>query len=477
MKNIFITIFTFSICLFVNSQNDNELTPWKDATLKKAFKQGDQGTAIINIKVKGKNSADCKVKAEKTAVFCVLFEGYDANTEKNIPKGIPLTKETVYDNKIDFFNRFFQNDGKYKSYVTESNFHPTAIPEEKIDRKTVECNYVVTVRTKALYEYLSDPELAIIKPLISNEVPPATVVVIPYDKFLDDNNFKKEIDAGGYMTTTYDLVNGVKHDDIATSIEIISSLLTGEGTGLKKMEIFEAQGAIERKDALVEQEEGGRKQKVSPAERLKNTATWDYSVKVNVKVEEFGTNRKINVYLQIVDMFTNYSETAEPVILNLSSSGDIDLQIKRGLSAAIDELRLKIGKLYAAKISNGIEGKVGFYISSKSKSSFNFDTQITVGSSQVKLSDQVSRILKKLTSAKTPPQLEGMADPLRVNYKSVVIPFEVVTVDDEGEQYKDKNSFIILGTQIEEKIKKVLPDAKVYLSPTLGSLDVYIEMK
>ena len=176
-------------------------------------------------------------------------------------------------------------------------------------------------------------------------------------------------------------------------------------------------------------------------------------------------------------MFTNYSETAEPVILNLSSSGDIDLQIKRGLSAAIDELRLKIGKLYAAKISNGIEGKVGFYISSKSKSSFNFDTQITVGSSQVKLSDQVSRILKKLTSAKTPPQLEGMADPLRVNYKSVVIPFEVVTVDDEGEQYKDKNSFIILGTQIEEKIKKVLPDAKVYLSPTLGSLDVYIEMK
>ena len=393
MKKIILSTLIFS---FINifGQNLNENTPWKDVVAKKAFKQGDIDNSIINIKIKGKNTEECKLKAEKAAIYIVLFEGYDANVEKNIPKGLPLTKETVYDSKLDYFTRFFETNGKYKSYVTSVDFHPTEIPETKIDKRTVEANLIVIVRKKALYDYLSDPDIGIIKPTVSSDVPPATVLVIPDDSYLDKKGYVKEIDAGGYMTTTYNLVGGSKDKGIETAINIVASQLTGEGTGLQKLEIAEAQSSIEKKDALTEMESGPRKQKTTPSERLKNTANWDYSVKVNVKEEPSGsTGVSLTVELKIVDMYTNTSETALPITMVLSSGGDRKQQIQKVLAGAIDELRVKIGKKYQARVDKGIAGKVNFYATSK-----NFDTQITIADKPVALKVQIGKMLKSLSS-------------------------------------------------------------------------------
>lgn len=472
MKKIISTILILSFTTFFG-QNLNENTPWKDVSTKKAFKQGEITNSIINIKIKGKNTEECKLKAEKAAVYIVLFEGYDANVERNIPAGLPLTKESVYDSKLDFFNRFFETNGKYKSYISTTDFHPTEIPETKIDKRTVEANLIVTVKKKSLYDYLSDPELGIIKPTISSDVPPATVLVIPDDSYLDTKGYVKEIDAGGYMTTTYNLVSGAKDQGIETAIAIIASQLTGEGTGLQKLELGDAQSAIEKKDALTEMESGSRKQKTTPSERLKNTANWDYSVKVNVKEEKSGsTGVSLTVELKIVDMYTNTSETALPITMILSSGGDRKQQVQKVLAGAIDELRVKIGKKYQARIDKGIAGKVNFYAKGK-----DFDTQITIGDKPVALKVQVGKMIKSLSSKETPPSLDGADDPVIVKYKDVLIPFWTTTTDDEGQAVKEKNNFSQLGIQLQEKFAKQIPNAKVVYTSSLGTLDFYIDLK
>jgi len=221
-------------------------------------------------------------------------------------------------------------------------------------------------------------------------------------------------------------------------------------------------------------EDASRKIKLSASERLKNTANWDYTIKVDVSQTVDGTNRNINVKLKIVDMYTNKSEEVLPKSFNVSSSGDWKQQIQKPLSAAVEELRVKIGKLYSSRVANGIEGKVNFSISSKSK--INFDEMITIGDKQVKLADQVTKVLKSLSSKGKQPKLD-LEDKVAINFVNVTIPFEVTTTDDEGQPIKDKNSFQQLGTYINNKFTKQIPGIKVFTTASAGTLNVWLEKK
>jgi len=93
-----IALVAFSITGF--AQKDVPVKPWLDVSTKEAFKQGDDGTLQMYIKMKGSDYEACKVKAEKAAIYIAIFEGYDANVAANIPKTGPLAKESVYDQNL-----------------------------------------------------------------------------------------------------------------------------------------------------------------------------------------------------------------------------------------------------------------------------------------------------------------------------------------------------------------------------------------
>ena len=472
MKNLLSSIFILTLTLNLFAQKDVPVKPWLDVSTKEAFKQGDDGTLQLYIKIKGSDYEACKVKAEKAAIYIAIFEGYDANVSANIPKTMPLAKESIYDQNLPYFDAFFADGGKYKSYVSKCDKHPNLLAEMKIDKKTVEANLIVTIRKGLLEQRLLDDK--IIQPLVSNEVPPATVLVVPDDSYLDKGNYSKTIDAGGYPTTVYDLVNGSKNEGIETAINTIAAALTGEGKGLMKIEIADAQSALEVADAVNEMSSGSTARKLSPSEVLNNKANWDYTIKLNVKEEVSGTARNLTIEMKIVDMYTLTSETAKPITMVLSSSGNKNQQIERVLNGAIDELRTKIATSYKKKVDVGLEGKVNYYISSNSKGNFNTSVTLANGTS-AKMGDVVLQVIRKLSDTKSPPQIDGTGTDLTRSFKNVIIPFETIIKDLDGVDMKIKNTFTDLGTQIESKLKSYYPSITVTTVPRRGTLDVYLK--
>ncbi len=472
MKKLFGSIALVAFTMTGFAQKDVPVKPWLDVSTKEAFKQGDDGTLQLYIKMKGSDYEACKVKAEKAAIYIAIFEGYDANVAANIPKTGPLAKESVYDQNLAYFDAFFADGGKYKSYISKCDKHPTMIAEMKLDKKTIEANLIVTIRKGQLEQRLLDDK--IIQPLVSNDVPPATVLVVPDDSYLDKGNYSKTIDAGGYPTTVYDLVNGSKNEGIETAINTVAAALTGEGKGLMKIEIADAQSALEVADAVNEMSSGSTARKLSPSEVLNNKANWDYTIKLNVKEDVSGTARNLTIEMKIVDMYTLTSETAKPITMVLSSSGNRNQQIERVLNGAMDELRTKIATSYKKKVDVGLEGKVNYYISSNSKGNFNTAVTLANGTS-AKMGDVVLQVIRKLSDTKSPPQIDGTGTDLTRSFKNVIIPFETIIKDLDGVDMKIKNTFTDLGTQIEGKLKSYYPALTVTTVPRRGTVDVYLK--
>jgi hypothetical protein len=307
---------------------------------------------------------------------------------------------------------------------------------------------------------------------MSSEVQPATVLIVPDDSFLD-GKYSKEIDAGGYMTTVYDLVKGVKDQAIETAINTVASAMSGEGSGLLRIEVGEAQSALEIQSAVDEMSSGLTSKKKTASEMLNERATWDYTVKINVKEKVDGTARNLTFEIKIVDMYTLTSETATPITLVLSSSGNRDQQIQRAINGAVEDLRSRIAKNYQKKVEVGLGGKVEFYIAEGSKK--NFNSMVNVEGGTEKFSEVINFILGGQVSKDTEPQLEGSGTENVIKYRNVIIPFETV-VKMMGTEKKKKNSFQNLGNQIQKQLTTFIPGATCTTRPNLGTVQVFIKL-
>jgi len=127
MKKLFASLAFVAFSATGFAQKDVPVKPWLDVSTKEAFKQGDDGTIQLYIKIKGSDYEACKVKAEKAAIYITIFEGYNANVDKNIPQTAALAKESVYDQNLPYFDAFFADGGKYKSYISKCDKHPTML--------------------------------------------------------------------------------------------------------------------------------------------------------------------------------------------------------------------------------------------------------------------------------------------------------------------------------------------------------------
>lgn len=473
MKYIISLLILVALSINAIAQKKSGTKPWDAASTKEAFKQGDDGVLLLYIKIQGSDYDDCKAKAEKAAIYIAIFQGYDANVDANIPKTGPLAKESVYDQNLSYFDAFFADGGKYKSYVTKSDKHPTMIAEMKIDKRTVEANIVVTIRKAALQQRLMDDH--IIQPLIAQDVPPATVLVVPDDSYMDTHGYRKDVDAGGYTKPIYDFVRAGKDPAFETAINTIAAALTGEGKGLKKIELGEAQSALETKDAEQEMAQGGTARKLTAAEVLNNKATWDYTIKVNIKESIDGTAANYTIEMKIVDMYTLTSETAKPITMVLSSAGNRDQQIERVLLGSMEELSNKIAANYSTKVKSGFNGKAFFYIGSKSKG--NFNSPVTLSSGASKSMGEIAMSLLKpfiLKDKDKQPQIEGSASDLSRVYSNVWIPYEVMVHDDiNNTDEPATNTFEILGYAYKAKAEALIPNLKVTPVFHRGSIEFY----
>ena len=475
MKKLLSVLVLLMLSFNAFTQKNSELKPWDEASTKDAFKQGDDGVMWVYIKIRGTDFDDCKAKAEKAAIYLAIFEGYDQNTAENIPKTLAIAPASLYQQRLDYFDPFFSNGGTYKTFVPTSEAHPKLIPMMKIDKRTVEANIIVKVRKTALQQRLVEDHIT--QPLIAKDVAAATVIIVPDDSYMDTHGYRKDLDAGGGVTTTvYDYVSAAKDPAYETALKTIAAQLTGQGKGMNKIDMAGVQSAIETKDANQEMAKGASARKLSPAEVLNNKATWDYTIKLNIKEEIDGTAVKYVIGIDILDMFTLKIETAKPIKLNLSSSGSRDDQIERGLLGAMEELTTKIGANYKEKVEIGFNGKVNFYISSKSKGDFN--SPITTGSGESGiLGDVPYSILSQLTVPDKAFQVEGVATELTRSYNEVYIPFKTMFKAFGQPEKPITNSFEQFGLDFIKKLDELkIPGLKITKTARKGTVDFFITL-
>jgi len=469
--NIFVVLLLTSNAF---AQKNSDIKPWVEASTKDAFKQGDDGVMWVYIKIRGTDFDDCKVKAEKAAVYLAIFEGYDQNTSENIPKTLPLAPASLYQQRLDYFDPFFANGGTYKTFVPTSEAHPKLIPEMKIDKRTVEANIIVKVRKTALQQRLYEDH--ILQPLVGSQDVAATVIIVPDDSYMDTHGYRKDINVGGVTTTIYDYLSAAKDPAYETALKTIAAALTGQGKAFNKIDIPGVQSALEVKEAEQEMAKGANARKLTPAEVLNNKATWDYTIKLNIKEEIDGTAVALTTGIDILDMYTLTVETAKPIILNLSSSGNRDQQIERGLLGAMDNITNIIDINYKAKIDTGFNGMVNFYISSKSKGDFN--SSVNVGGESSTLDVVLYSILEQFLVPIKTPTVEGVATELVKSYRNVWIPFKGMRYNAITKKEKQEtNSFNLLSTNFMRSLTSLsIPGLSVISKPRKGSVDFYVTL-
>ncbi len=334
-------------------------------------------------------------------------------------------------------------------------------------------NIIVTININNLSQRLIDDH--IIQPLIAQGVPPAKVLVVPDDAYMDSKGYVKIIDVGGVSTTIYDYVKAVKDEKLQGAIHFISAELTGEGKGLNAIEIGAAQSAIETKDANDEMATGLTKRKLTAAEVLNNRANWDYTIKVNLNEKTFGTQADYTLAMKIVDMYTLTSESVPDLTMRLSSADNREQMVTRLLRGSVAQLSNKIASNYGNKVKSGFNGKAYFYIASNSKG--NFNSNITLSSGTSKSMGEIAMSLLKpfiLKDKDKQPQIDGQASDLSRAYNNVWIPYEVI-VHDEINNTDDPttNTFEILGYSYKTKAEALIPNLKVTPVFHRGSIELY----
>lgn len=471
MKKLLSLLVVLLLSFNAFTQKNSDLKPWQEAITKDAFKQGDDGVMWVYIKIRGTDFDDCKAKAEKAAVYLAIFEGYDQNTELNIPKTLKLAPVSLYQQHLDYFDPFFANGGTYKTFVPTSEAHPTLVPMMKIDKRTVEANIIVKIRKTALQQRLAEDH--ILQPTVGSQDVAATVIIVPDDSYMDSHGYRKDIDEGGTSSPVYDYVRAAKDPSYETALKTIAAALTGQGKGLTLIDVGSVQSALETKDAEQEMAKGASARKLTAAEVLNNKATWDYTIKLNIKEKIDGTAVEYTIGIDIVDMYTQSKETAKPIKLVLSSAGNRDQQIERGLLGAMEDISSKIALNYKAKVDTGFNGMVNFYISSKSKGDFN--TPVNIGGESSPLGEVVYSVLGELLVPEKTPTVEGVATEITKSYRSVWIPFKGVRYNPVTKKEKpETNSFNLLATNFIRSLNALqIPGLTVTSKPRKGSVDFF----
>ncbi|MBK9799658.1 MAG: hypothetical protein IPP56_07980 [Bacteroidetes bacterium] len=112
---------------------------------------GTDGTKLIKVFSYSKKADVAIEQAKKNAVHAMIFQGFVGNSGSGCPTQKPLTNNPgLEQEKIEFFDSFFADGGKYMKFVTVSGDGAVAAQ----DRMKVGKEYKIVVVVSVMYDQL-----------------------------------------------------------------------------------------------------------------------------------------------------------------------------------------------------------------------------------------------------------------------------------------------------------------------------------
>jgi len=121
MKNMktIIYIFTISLFLIVSCKTSGSLSGSYSHEIECMGSELD-GSVTLKAWGKGRNRFDAIEQAKKEAINAVLFVGI-RNGKPECDSRPILNVPNIRENKVDYFNNFFKNEGDYKKFTSNKD--------------------------------------------------------------------------------------------------------------------------------------------------------------------------------------------------------------------------------------------------------------------------------------------------------------------------------------------------------------------
>jgi hypothetical protein len=416
--------------------------PWEENFTSEPYKQGLVGQVIMSVKNTGSSIDECIIKAQKQAVYIILFNGYsEAN---NIPASTALCESGAYTANKDYFDAFFNSisGNTFKNYSPKAEIHPSK-PVSKIDKKTIEANIIVTIDINNLRKDLEKQN--IIKSLASFGFEPM-VLVVPSDEWMEANNYITITDNQGKKVENRNYLQAIRDPKIGDAIAFVKSYYEKPNGPFNIADLNEK--ASELNDEIQKANLDGSEESIMDIfSRVVKADIW---VKVDLKENkiEGGLKSQLTITLSYYDPYSGITKNGSPIIKESTNSNRAQL-IKSTMQGALDELRTKIFDDFKTKESKGLTGSVIFKLKT---SDYNFNSEFTYKEEEIPLNEILDKVVKKKAVAST-TKTDGPSTETMVKFKTNIPLFYIEK--DEGNESKEQNTFKLFGSKLRSEFKKL----------------------
>lgn len=120
---------------------------------------GNDGTKLIKVWGFGKKVGDAVYEAKRNAVMATIFRGLPAGGGSARTPAICRDAD-AYEKNADFFDRFFEDGGRYLNYINLSTDGMPSGPNRLKMKKGYKCAVTVSIDFDNLRKYLEDQGVA-----------------------------------------------------------------------------------------------------------------------------------------------------------------------------------------------------------------------------------------------------------------------------------------------------------------------------
>jgi len=478
--SIFITNYTFS--------QSEEAQRWlvDDPAWYASVKGESTGNTVrIDITCSGESAADIKKEAVKSALFMLIFKGFEPgpNGEPSIEK---LTSDAgLYSAKKSEFDNYL-NDPQQGPMLAQAMINPSNPPSEiKVEKKKLQkATYTVEISLENLRSDLEKRKLITTSNQSSTGYIP-NVVILPSDTWMKNNRFHSTKENQGAKVDLYDYNNALDNPDMKKALAEIKSKFEKNFKIISyKDKVAEINKEVAKNNAL-----SVAKQQ-SELDIYAKVLAADIWIKIDIdnkKVDGGQTNQKF-IQIEAYNPFTgNAAFTGRQI--EKQSTGDNDWEItKNSIREACDEIKPRFTEFFKKREEEGIEGRISCTIS-ESAGDINFTSTFPFKGKEVLLSKLIESSIKKV-SQKTANNVDrmnpdGEQTPTLLNYKDCYIPpfIEEEEIDLEADENAPAKK-VLSSNNFGKVAEKVIVDLKTkfgilatYQLKGLGKVEIIITGK
>lgn len=308
MKRLLLTIFAVLGLLQWGSAQQRKIDlanedteDWRYTIQNEAV--GDGNTALVCVHSYSKNIEVAREQCLKNAIHGLIFRG--APGKDATVKGLaPLVSDSAVEQEhSDFFRNLFRDGGEYRRYATVASSEGVGSVVKK--GKEYDVRVYVTVQYADLRRLLEKEGILVSLDKVTASIQPR-IIVVPSDEWCITRGYYVEVDRFGQKKKLPDYRAALLGErDLSSVIVEIGSLMKERGLDLDLLE-----ENLKRVEKVAAEEvargmDGNGSVRKTTLERLRETVTADFWIKVSWSVKNMGPRAAVDFTIVGVDAYSD----------------------------------------------------------------------------------------------------------------------------------------------------------------------------